>query len=134
MHNGFPGMIAAIVPQFFSTDLERTLLFYRTKLGFETQFEYGDPVFYAGAIRDGHSFFFRHVDHAPPRADEKYEQEWLDAYIRVIDTRALYAEFTDRNANIFRDLAEMPWGFTEFVVKDCDGRLLCFGQLTDPDD
>ena len=22
----------------------------------------------------------------------------------------------------------MPWGFREFVVKDCDGRLLCFGE------
>jgi hypothetical protein len=26
-----------------------------------------------------------------------------------------------------RGLANMPWGSREFVVKDCDGRLLAFG-------
>ena len=48
-------MIAAIVPQFFSSDLKKTLAYFDDQLGFETQFEYGDPTFYAGALRDGHS-------------------------------------------------------------------------------
>lgn len=124
-------MIAAIVPQFFSADLETTLSFYSEKLGFERQFEYGDPPFFAGAIRDGFSIFFRHVDHAPTPSPEKYDKELLDAYLRVEDIRQLYAEYCEREVARFRDLATMPWGFTEFVVRDCDGRLLCFGQAED---
>jgi len=34
------------------------------------------------------------------------------------------------SADMARTLAlvDRPWGLTEFVVKDCDGHLLCFGQ------
>ena len=124
-------MIAAIVPQFFSTDLDKTLRYYREALGFETQFEYGEPVFYAGAIRDGLSIFFRHVDTLPSRPRDKYEAELLDAYIRVHDVKALYAEYAERDVEFFLELADRPHGFTEFVVKDNDGRLLCFGQDTE---
>ncbi len=123
-------MIAAIVPQFFSSDLKKTLIYYRQNLGFETQYEYGDPPFYAGAIRDGLSIFFRHLDVVPPLPPNKFDDELLDAYIRVEDVRQLHKEFSNRGVELFRDIAEKPWGYTEFVVKDLDGRLLCFGQDT----
>ena len=124
-------MIAAIVPQFFSKDLHASLAYYRDALGFETQFTFGEPAFYAGAIRDGFSIFFRHVDEMPPCAGNKYDVELLDAYIRVRDVHGLHAEYAARNVEVFRELADRPWGFTEFVVKDGDGRLLCFGQDTE---
>lgn len=124
-------MIAAIVPQFLSADLGKTLAYYRDMLGFETQFEYGKPVYFAGAIRDGFSIFFRHVYVMPPPFDDKYPCELLDAYIRVHDVKALYAEYADREVEFFLELADRPHGFTEFVVKDDDGRLLCFGQDTE---
>ena len=123
-------MIAAIVPQFFSSDLKRTLTYFDEQLGFETQFEYGSPSFYAGAIRDGMFIFFRHIDELPPMAPNKYDDELLDAYLRVESVKALYQEFAGRTVEFHRELADMPWGFTEFVVKDLDGRLLCFGQQT----
>ena len=123
-------MIAAIVPQFFTADMRKTLSFYSEQLGFETQFEYGDPIFYAGAIRDGLSIFFRHIDHVSPVPDEKYRDELLDAYIRTEDISGLHAEYAARGVAFFRDISERPWGFTEFVVRDIDGRLLCFGQAT----
>ena len=124
-------MIAAIAPQFFSTDLRRTLASYDAQLGFATQFEYGDPIYFAGAIRDGLSIFFRHVLEPPVLPADKYDQELLDAYIRADNITALHEEIRERGAEFHRDLAAMPWGFTEFVVEDCDGRLLCFGQATE---
>lgn len=122
-------MIEAIVPQFFSSDIKRTLAYYQATLGFETQFEYGDPVFYAGAIRDGLSIFFRHTEQ-PPVAANKFDDELLDAYLRVSNVHQLYQDYQNRNASIHRPLADKEWGFTEFVVRDCDDRLLCFGQET----
>lgn len=124
-------MIAAIVPQFFTDNIKATLEYYDRQLGFETQFEFGDPVFYGGAIRDGLSLFFRHVLEMPPVAPNKYRDELLDAYIRVTDIHGLYEEYSKTDALISRQIGSKPWGFTEFVVRDVDGRLLCFGQATE---
>lgn len=121
-------MIRAIVPQFFTADMTRTLGWFRDMLGFDTQFQYGDPVTYAGAIRNEQSVFFRLVDAPLPVPTEKYSAELLDAYFFPTDVHALYAEYTGREVVLHRPLAEMPWGFVEFVVCDIDGRLLCFGQ------
>lgn len=124
-------MIAATIPQFFTSDMRRTLSHYKTQLGFETQFEYGDPAHYAGVIRNGRSMFLRYVGQAHPWPDDKYTNELLDAYIIVEDIPALFAEYQARSVTFHRELQAMPWGFSEFVVKDIDGRLLCFGQFTD---
>lgn len=48
-----------------------------------------------------------------PKTAGKYKEEYLDAYIR--DER----------------IYDLSWEFRGFVVKDCDGRLLCFGQSTE---
>jgi catechol 2,3-dioxygenase-like lactoylglutathione lyase family enzyme len=124
-------MIAAIAPQFFTADLAATLQYYKEKLGFETQFIYGEPGFYAGAIRDGRSIFFRAVGSPLAQNPEKYKEEYLDAYLIAEDIDSLYAEYQSRGVEFARDIGSMPWAFREFVVKDCDGRLLCFGQSTE---
>lgn len=124
-------MISDIVPQFFTTDLDRTLAYYRDKLGFEIQFQYGEPAFYAGVIRDGRSIFFRRVERPLPTSPEKDDEEYLDAYLTVKGIDALYAEYQTRGVTFAREIGSMPWSFREFVVRDEDGRLLCFGQLTE---
>jgi hypothetical protein len=40
---------------------------------------------------------------------------------------ALYAEYAANRVEFTREVANMPWQSREFVVKDCDGRLLAFG-------
>lgn len=124
-------MIAKIVPQLFTTDLDSTLAYYRDSLGFETQFIYGEPAFYAGAIRDGQSIFFRVIAQPLPIDPLKEMEEHLDAYITVQDIDTLYAEFATRGIPLARDIASQPWSFREFVIRDCDQRLLCFGQFTE---
>lgn len=121
-------MIHAIVPQFFTADLNTTLTYYDQCLGFETQFIWGEPAVYAGAIRDGRSIFFRVTETPLPQPKNKYEKELLDAYIVHNDVRALYEDYTARGVEMHRAFGVRPWGFAEFVVRDCDGRLLCFGQ------
>lgn len=121
-------MIARIVPQFFTRNLDETLSYYDAALGFATQFIYGEPACYAGAIRDGQSIFFRHVDGITNNLEEKYSKEYLDAYLRVEDIETIYEEYGLRQVDFHRRIETMPWGYREFVVKDCDGRLLCFGQ------
>ena len=64
----------------------------------------------------------------PPTANpDKYSEELLDAYLLVEDADAIYAEYAMRGVEFARDLGNTPWQSREFVVKDCDGRLLVFG-------
>ena len=63
---------------------------------------------------------------AAPNPD-KYADELLDAYLFVEDADALFAEYGARGVEFTRGLANTPWDSREFVVKDCDGRLLAFG-------
>ena len=118
-------MIRQIVPVFFTMDIPRTLAFYKDKLGFDCLGTWLDPPVYAIVARDRHAIHFRCAE--PPTANpEKYEEELLDAYLYVDDADALYAEYAGKGIEFVRGLANMPWNSREFVVKDCDGRLLAF--------
>jgi uncharacterized glyoxalase superfamily protein PhnB len=119
-------MIRQIAPLFFTTDIAGTLAYYKDKLGFECQGTWHDPPVYAIVARDRRAIHFRCAE--PPTANpEKYADELLDAYLSVDDGDALYAEYAAKGVEFTRELANMPWQTREFVVKDCDGRLLAFG-------
>ncbi|MFY9803929.1 MAG: VOC family protein [Candidatus Acidiferrales bacterium] len=119
-------MIRHIAPQFFTLDIPATLAYYEAKLGFKCLGTWDDPPIYAIVARDQQAIHFRCA--APPTANPgKYSDELLDAYLLIEDADALYAEYAARGVEFTRGLANMPWQSREFVVKDCDGRLLAFG-------
>ena len=119
-------MIRRIAPQFFTTDLPTTLAYYKDKLGFDCLGTWSDPPVYAIVSRDDCRLHFRCAD--PPTANpDKYDDELLDAYLFVEDADALHAEYAARGVEFTRPLGDTPWQSREFVVKDCDGRLLAFG-------
>lgn len=120
-------MIRQIAPVFFTTDIPRTLAYYKDKLGFESLGTWQDPPVYAIVARNDRAIHFRCAE--PPTANpDKYEEELLDAYLFIEDSDALYAEYAAKGVECARGLGNMPWGSREFVVKDCDGRLLAFGS------
>ncbi len=119
-------MIRQIAPQFFTTRIAATLAYYKEKLGFDCVGAWQEPPVYAIVARDGHRIHFRLAD--PPRPNpDKYADELLDAYLFIEDADALYAEYAARAVEFTRPLGDTPWQSREFVVKDCDGRLLAFG-------
>jgi uncharacterized glyoxalase superfamily protein PhnB len=119
-------MIRQIAPQFFTTDMSATLAYYRDKLGFDCLSAWQDPPVYAIVARDQHRIHFRCAEPHAPNPD-KYADELLDAYLFIEDADELYTEFATRGVEFARGLANTPWHSREFVVKDCDGRLLAFG-------
>ncbi len=120
-------MIRQIIPLFFTTEIPTTLHYYNEKLGFACLGTWQDPPQYAIVARDQHAIHFRCAEPPAPNAN-KYADELLDAYIFVDDVDALYAEFAAKGVEVTRTPANMPWHCREFVVKDCDGRLLAFGS------
>ena len=120
-------MIRQIAPVFFTRDIPVTVAYYKDKLGFECLGTWQDPPVYAILARDQHALHFRCAEPLTPNPD-KYPDELLDAYLFVEDADALYAEYAARGVEFVRGLGDMPWRCREFVVKDCDGRLLAFGS------
>ncbi|HZO54119.1 MAG TPA: VOC family protein [Bryobacteraceae bacterium] len=119
-------MVRQIAPQFFTVDIPATLAYYRDKLGSQCVGTWQDPPVYAIVARNQQSIHFRCA--LPPTANpDKYQEELLDAYLFVEDADALYSEYAAVGVEFTRGLANMPWNSREFVVKDCDGRLLAFG-------
>jgi len=120
-------MIRQIAPVFFTLDIPHTLAYYQNKLGFECLGAWQDPPVYAIVARDGHAVHFRCAE--PPQANpQKYADELLDGYVHVEDADSLFAEYAAKDVEFTRELADMPWRSREFVIKDCDGRLLAFGS------
>lgn len=119
-------MLRQIAPMFFTMDIPATLAYYKEKLGFECLGTWQAPPVYAIVARDQQVIHFRCAE--PPTANQnKYRDELLDAYLFVEDADALYAEYAAQGIEFTRGVANMPWHSREFVVKDCDGRLLAFG-------
>jgi uncharacterized glyoxalase superfamily protein PhnB len=119
-------MLRQIAPVFFTTDIPATVAWYEEKLGFECLGLWLDPPVYAILARDGHPVHFRCAEPPTPNPD-KYADELLDAYLFVEDADALYTACAAQGVEIVRELGNTPWNCREFVVKDCDGRLLAFG-------
>ena len=123
-------MIKQIVPIFFTLEIARTVSWYAEKLGFACQGTWtpaaDEPPEYAIVARDGQAIHFRRAE-APKANPAKYAEELLDAYVHVRDADALYQEYAAKGVEFARGLGNMPWNCREFVVKDCDGRLLAFG-------
>jgi len=129
-------MFRQIAPVFFTIDISATLAYYTGKLGFACLGTWpgalspNDPPVYAPiyaiVARDQQVIHFRCA--APPTPNPgKYADELLDAYLVVEDADALYAEYAAQGVEFTRGLGNKPWHTREFVVKDCDGRLLAFG-------
>ena len=119
-------MIRRIAPVFFTRDIPATLAYYENKFGFRCLGTWQDPPVYAIVARDEQAIHFRCAE-APTAQANKYADELLDAYVFIEDADKLYAEYAARGVEFTRGVANMPWQSREFVVKDCDGRLLAFG-------
>ena len=119
-------MILQIAPQFFTVNMNATLAYYREKLGFDCLGTWQDPPVYAIVARDQQRIHFRCAE-PPAFTPAKFRDELLDAYLIIDNADALYAEYAGNGVQFTRGLANMPWRSREFVVKDCDGRLLAFG-------
>jgi catechol 2,3-dioxygenase-like lactoylglutathione lyase family enzyme len=118
-------MIRYVAPVFLVADLERSLAFYRDRLGFDVEFTY--EGIYASVIRDGCRV---HLKRAAPidrdlRAFEAAEH--LDACFGVADAEALANAFASSGAAFSVTLRSMPYG-REFYVRDPDGYILGFIQ------
>jgi catechol 2,3-dioxygenase-like lactoylglutathione lyase family enzyme len=116
-------------PFFIVSGVDRTIAFYRDKLGFETQYQ--EPAlepFFAIVGRDAAMLFVKSGEAAPlPNAKRDPDMRW-DAYVGVPDPDALAAEFVDRGVTFSVPLKDTHDGLRGFEITDPDGYVLFFGR------
>ena len=120
----------AISPFFVVSDVERTITFYRDKLGFAIGYKAPetDP-FFAVFYRDGAQIFIK-SEHgiAPAPNNKRHAHLRWDAYVYAPDPDALHADFVARGAPFSERLKDTQDGLRGFEVTDPDGFVLFFGR------
>jgi predicted enzyme related to lactoylglutathione lyase len=120
--------LTGISPVLLVADIERSVGYFRDQLGFRVQV-YGEPPNFATADRDEATILLA-LAHDPAQIVPNWQivdKTW-DAYIRVDDADAIYAEVQERGASIDYTIYDAPHGFREFGVQDPDGHDIAFGQ------
>jgi catechol 2,3-dioxygenase-like lactoylglutathione lyase family enzyme len=111
--------LKALTPMLQTSDLERTIDWYESVLGFACVSRSGDE--WCRLERDQVSLMFMRNAHlGAPHAT-------ATQYIQVNDVMGLWSAVRDRVTAEWAP-ERMPYGMLEFAIRDPDGYLLSFGQ------
>jgi uncharacterized glyoxalase superfamily protein PhnB len=125
MHTSFD-TIHSVAPVIATADIERSLEYYTTVLGFEFDFKYGEPPVYAG-IKSGSVEIYFSIDHALAAAVKEKNLN-PEVFIWVTDADGLFNKHKNRGAEIIEPPTNRPWGARQYVIKDINGYFLKFAQ------
>jgi catechol 2,3-dioxygenase-like lactoylglutathione lyase family enzyme len=125
--------LTRVSPGFAVADIFATAEYYRDVLGFRFDQIWGNPPSFVMLDRDDVRLMFKQVAaEALPTPPRKRSSEQIDVYIYINDAMALADELRGKDADIIEGPIDRPiYGGRELIVRDCDGRVICFGQLLD---
>jgi catechol 2,3-dioxygenase-like lactoylglutathione lyase family enzyme len=119
-------LIHSAVPVIATDDIQKTLSYYTNVLGFSFDFEYGNPVVYAG-VKSGNVEIYFSYD--PEFATAIKEQKlYPEIFIWVSDADALFKGQIAMGVEIIESIADRPWNVRQYVIKDINGYHLKFAQ------
>ena len=113
-----PNSAAAI---FQVSNLNDSIRFYTEALGFEEEFIYGDPPFYAG-VKMGSV-----IIHLNAGEEHENRRGMGSIYVFCDEVDDYYRRIEEMKVEITAKLETWPYDMRDFQVKDIDGNLLCFG-------
>lgn len=111
----------SITPILIVSDPEKAKDFYVKKLGFETTFEWGDPVVYLGIKRNNVEIHLNSVSNAPHEAGKSTISIFTD------EVDHLYESCKRNGVETTIKPADRKYGLRDFGVKDLDGNVINFG-------
>jgi predicted enzyme related to lactoylglutathione lyase len=120
--------LTGVSPVLLVADLDRSVAYFRDRLGFDCDV-YGEPPHFGVASRDQATILLA-LAADPTRLVPHWQivDKMWNAYIRVDDVDAIYAEVQQRGAAIDYSIYDAPSGFREFGVQDPDGHDIAFAQ------
>ena len=124
----------SIAPFFIVENLQVSLDFYTSKLGFRIEHKGGassaSEDFWGIVRRDGAMIMLKQIApeiHPQPNHSRHEWARW-DAYIHTSEPDSLYAEYVSRSVPIHKHLSDTGDGLRAFEITDSNGYVLCFGR------
>lgn len=128
-------MLNTVAPFFIIDDLQQSINFYQSKLGFHVLYRGGgdgkeENDFYAIMGRDRVMIMLKAITPEVHPQPNHTRHEWArwDAYINTDDPDGLYAEFVSRQVPMHRALEDSSDGLRAFEILDNNGYVICFGR------
>lgn len=122
-------VLNTIAAQLFVSDIGTSCEFFTAKLGFEVDFVYGKPPFYAQVSRDAARLALRQIHESVFVGDVIEREHLISAAITVAtvqEIEQLFANCQSAGVSFHQPLQEEPWGARAFIVRDPDGNLILF--------
>ena len=114
---------------FLVDDVVATVEYYQDVLGFEVDFVFGEPAYYASVFRAGAIISFTKSD--PPGCRNSIvvsgSSTGSDAVLIVSELNALYDEMKERGAAT-SEVVERDYGMREFQIFDCNDYCLTLAE------
>lgn len=110
-------------------DVEKSVNWYRDKLGFELASYHGKPIHFGIIYRNEHYLMFQKCPADKIIPHWKIIDKTSNVYFWVDDVETLYNEFKSRGVSFDWDLCIQPYGVKEFGINDPDEYDIAFGQI-----
>jgi catechol 2,3-dioxygenase-like lactoylglutathione lyase family enzyme len=116
------GDLSRAIPIFSVNSLRGSQQYYRDVLGFNVDWEDGEPPDFGAISRGEAVFFLCQRCQGNPGA-------WVMVFAEDVDR--LYRQFAARKALVKMPPTDMPWKLREMHVADPDGNVIRFASRTD---
>ncbi len=117
-----------IAPQIVVPDVTKTAEYYRDVLGFRILGYFLDPPLYAMVERDGLQIHFAKSDSSELKVNEDVRKGTTDFVMWVPEIDAFFDELKARDADIVEGIVKRVYGSREFIIRDCNGYKILFGD------
>ena len=118
--------IHSTVPVISTDDIQKSISYFTKVLGFSPDFEFGDPVVYAGVKSGAAEIYFTYDPDLANIIREK--QIHPEIFIWLSDAESIFYKHVANGAEVVESISDRPWGARQYVVKEINGYHLKFAQ------
>ena len=107
-------------------NLDQTVEFFKSKLGFTNEWYWGSPATEAGIGRDGLNLLFvQNTDFVDAINNANHRME-ICLFVSNVDE--IYKQIKLNGVEVLSELRNEPWMVREFSILDCNGYVLRIGE------
>lgn len=123
--------MATVLPVFPVADVPATLAWYQETLGFSERMRMPMPDGSVVTGRTGRGGVDLMFNLNPADAPASGGGVWCWLYLDGEAVDALWTEFSAKGVEVVEPIKDQFWGDRSFAIKDCNGFVLVFTQVTD---